>query len=793
MSSAVFGYGKMTMSTWSRRAGTRVCWVAVLIFGFAADVAIAETTTVRVEDICVRPRFSKLPPPIVTIKPPLIPTVWPLELFRDIDEGSRDPSTMESPVSLGAYTFDAFESRTLIIPSYLTDVPSSPTEMRILSYLPDAFRDQDELLLEGGDIQSLDDLVSGWNLFVPVLGDGSIDQGDLLRRFGLPSVRPLSEEDFRSCALLPAFKVDPLINRGDDLLVQLFRTVDRLGVRDFVEAKDGDWLGGADDSGLRFRLRVADAQTIYELARRPDVAAIQRGEVIELRNRGTAGMLQTGDPEWPLAFRSGLKGQGQVIGIVDAPFDPRHCFFFDPTRPIGDTHRKLKAYFGDLPDARGEATSHGTLVAGIVTGLDPLDPDDPKNGQAPESKLVFTDIARVRPTGFFGNSIFNILEEQYLAGARVFSLSWGDDLCLERAHMRTASQVCPVTSLGRDLDRFARRREDALVIVAVSNGVEITSPENALNPLAVGASGQGGGGSSIYQCSQNDQCSENRLGSGGTGPAIGGRRKPELFVPGCHVVSAREGTICDLAQAPGAQRHTSEATDCATSWAAPAAAGAAALVRQYYREGWYPSGTAVVSDACYTTGALVKATLLNATVDMNQSGYPSDQEGWGRLELDDTLYFAGQGPKLLAVEVKNGEPFAFRTAGRTATYDFEVQQKGPVKITLAWTQPVNRWPTPNPDGNDLDLVVAVDGKYYCGNDPDMDAVAGNPPREKCESCRDTRNNVEQVWLPQVPAGRYQLTIRSQRIQRQAQQGYALVVSGGSAPTVKQACAGMMWK
>jgi hypothetical protein len=60
---------------------------------------------------------------------------------------------------------------------------------------------------------------------------------------------------------------------------------------------------------------------------------------------------------------------------------------------------------------------------------------------------------------------------------------------------------------------------------------------------------------------------------------------------------------------------------------APAIAAAGAMVRQYYQDGWYPTGTKVSGNGFIPTGALIKATLLNGTVDMTGiSGYPGTKK-----------------------------------------------------------------------------------------------------------------------------------------------------------------------
>lgn len=60
-----------------------------------------------------------------------------------------------------------------------------------------------------------------------------------------------------------------------------------------------------------------------------------------------------------------------------------------------------------------------------------------------------------------------------------------------------------------------------------------------------------------------------------------------------------------------------------TSMACPAVSGL--LVRQYFT--FYPTGAAVPANS-FTIGTLIRAVLLNSTVDMTGiSGYPSNQVG----------------------------------------------------------------------------------------------------------------------------------------------------------------------
>ena len=50
--------------------------------------------------------------------------------------------------------------------------------------------------------------------------------------------------------------------------------------------------------------------------------------------------------------------------------------------------------------------------------------------------------------------------------------------------------------------------------------------------------------------------------------------------------------------------------------ATPIAAGSAALVQQYFQEGWYPTGVATTANKIQPSGALIKAVLLGELVPL---------------------------------------------------------------------------------------------------------------------------------------------------------------------------------
>ena len=99
-------------------------------------------------------------------------------------------------------------------------------------------------------------------------------------------------------------------------------------------------------------------------------------------------------------------------------------------------------------------------------------------------------------------------------------------------------------------------------------------------------------------------------------------------------------------------------------------AGAAALVRQYYTEGWCPSGARNAADAFTPSAALLKATIIAAarpvpyrmtiSGDVAAKPTPSNEQGWGFPVLDDALYLAGDRSKLRVADVAQADWLARR-------------------------------------------------------------------------------------------------------------------------------------
>jgi subtilisin family serine protease len=472
-------------------------------------------------------------------------------------------------------------------------------------------------------------------------------------------------------------------------------------------------------------------------------------EIID-RNGTTTWVVQSNNAPGPGVdatplWNNGLRGEGQIIGIIDGGINVEHDFFEDTTdnTPRPD-HRKVIAERKQAAGAYANSP-HGTHVSGIAVGDDWQNPATNANrGIAWAARMTFGYNQDIMGGTV---SLLRYLQDAHDDGARIHSNSWGHD------------RVYTYDQDTRDADLFAWRNEDSLVVFAEPNSscaCNVGSPDHAKNVLTAGASKQ--------SPNQADLC------SGVTGPTVDGRRKPEIFAPGCDINSADNNN-----------GNTTRQTD-GTSMAAPAVSSVAALLRQYFLEGWYPTGTRRADHSFVPSGALLKASLLHSTVDMDiDAGYPSDtREGWGRVLADDTAHFTGDPENLRIWDVRHSEGM---NTGNSRTYNvFVSSNTEPLKVTLVWTDP------PGTEGsntandivvNDLDLVVtSPDGtQTYVGNNFN---VALGQSIDDAGAAADTINNVETVLIPTPMTGNWQITVNATTINPVAPhpaQGFALVSTG----------------
>jgi hypothetical protein len=551
-------------------------------------------------------------------------------------------------------------------------------------------------------------------------------------------------------AYQPAFKLSPRIGHlrfrtqarrsmpNLLLLAVLFDDVDPQQVATAMAALPGVTAVQVQDlrkagGTARIEFQLASRQQLPAIARLEGVRWIEEvGELVE-DNGASAGTIQSGIPGNEPIWDRGIHGEGQIVGVVDSgSFDPNHCMFRDPVNNMpSTTHRKV------LEIRSPPVSDHATFVAGIVAGDDFNNLGTGANrGNAWAARLV---------SGVNSEVMLNALTDNSAQGARIHTNSWHRDTGNPATYNQTAA----------DVDTFIWNNQDHVVLGSMgNNGEEQGPPGTAKNAIGVNAA-------------RRDP-NEMNVGDGNPGPTADGRRKPDIVSPGCGITSAISGTVCGVQTWPGSPGV------CATSWATPATAATTALVRQYYGEGWYPSGTARPGDALTPSGALVKATLLNATIDMTGvAGYPSNNEGWGLVRLDNTLFFPGSPRRLRAWDVRHAAGLA---SGEFRAFSIDVAASTePLKVTLVWSEPPGTAGAANPIVNNLNLtVIAPDATTFLGN-----VFAGG--QSTPGGTADAINNVEQVLIANPAIGTWTIRISAPAVNVGSPgQGFAVVATARSA-------------
>lgn len=503
----------------------------------------------------------------------------------------------------------------------------------------------------------------------------------------------------------------------------------------------GATLSRTSERSARPRLWLtAPAALLPVLAALPELLWISPTLPLSDRNNDSSWIVQSAVLGQRPIWDHGLHGEGQIIGHIDSNFFPESCFFADPDgAPIGPTHRKV-VFLGEYA---GWGSNHGTHTAGTAVGdAAPVDESvgTQLRGGAWAARLAHSNYAQSGEYDLYAD-----LLAHDAAGARVHTNSWGQDY------------VTSYTELCADIDTYSHDREEALVVWAVTNQGLLYTPENAKSTLAVAAS---------YT---NDDLGGTYRGfdqhySGGLGPTADGRRKPELHAPGYGIRSADALPCANVVKS-------------GTSMACPAVAAAAALARQYLVEGWWPSGAPVAGDSLVPSGALLRALLVNSTLPMDSLpvGYPNDLEGWGRLRLEEALYFAGDSRELWLDEKRNaagletGDVFIYRLAVESADE--------PLAVTLTFTDAPGAPLGAAPVVNDLDLEVVSPSGVYLGNVFDEalgESVTGGEA--------DPLNTCERVLIAAPEPGTWEIRVRARAVPL-GPQGYGLVVNGDLGETV----------
>ena len=504
-----------------------------------------------------------------------------------------------------------------------------------------------------------------------------------------------------------------------------------------------------------------------------------------------------------------LDGRGQVIAIADTGLDKGNN---DVTMLADFRNRIIRIYALGRAGDGSDIDGHGTHVAGSVLG-DGSNSNGKIRGMAPAAKLVFQSVldATRRLGGLdsmsdLGNGLFDVARD---SGAMVHTNSWGATRDEEHGNFPNGTY----DDQSRQTDTFAFNNRNFLICFSAGNDGrykihnEVSPPGTAKNVLTIGASEslrtlpasvsfpsspKNPNGLTLNLAEQADNINHVAVFSS-IGPVSNNRRKPDVVAPGSWILSTRSsvatadigpdglantqdedgiytreeavgrglpggpiyGTREENTPAPppdsGPSAPQSYMYLSGTSMATPITAGSCLLIRQYLVEklGHIPSA------------ALIKALMINGAIDMGM-GIPDNRQGWGRIDLNNTLFPPGSDKVLFDDKLDN----AVSTAD-IRVYRLSVSsQFTPLAVTLVWRDAAD-----DTIQNRLHLrVIHLDSGTVSTSD-DFD---------------DIRNNVQKVLISSPKPGLYGIEVEGKNITQgihellpAIRQDYALVASNAN--------------
>ena len=432
-------------------------------------------------------------------------------------------------------------------------------------------------------------------------------------------------------------------------------------------------------------------------------------------------------------FTIDLNGSGQSITVADSGIDRDHGDF------NGRIQHVESVIWGDT-SSEDMHSGHGTHVACTVLG------NGSRGGYAgiaPQATLRFQAMEDDSSGNFGGVSMDTLIRKAYEGNSHIHTNSWGANGYY--GEYTTSSE--DADSRTNLYDQFWSYDGMLVLVSAGNDGSDsdtITPPATAKNVIAVGNHHNRGGGAPATLSQSSSR-----------GPTDDGRIKPDLTAPGSWVRSCRSQDAGDVSTATWTNTWYLEYSG--TSMAAPNAAGASLLIREYLME---------VAGRPAPQGALIKAMLILGAEDTGTRDIPNMDEGWGRVNLANSL-IPGTDTGIW-VDDRNS-----MRSGQTRQYSFNLSRSNtPFKAVLAWSDyPGSTWATTQLQNN-LDMVItAPDGTVYKGND-----FAGGASTTGGDA--DDVNNVEVILIDSADMGVWLVNITdvSHGGQR-SDQTFALAVRG----------------
>lgn len=518
--------------------------------------------------------------------------------------------------------------------------------------------------------------------------------------------------------------------------------------------------------------------------------------------------------------RVGLSGNGVTVAICDTGVD------VNAGNNLGG-HPDLagrQAMFVDYTDGvfPTDTHGHGTHMAGAALGSGRSNETEVRGsghylrglGVAPSARFVTINATATLSdplicTWWPPVRLSAMSRDAVDWGARVMNCSWSTD---------RAGNTHGYSDYTRQLDALVRDPTgdgaplDGLITVwSAGNGGErgpgsITEPKESKNAIVVGSSlnVRDPAASSVARLDPSEIAD-----SSAQGPASDGRILPTVVAPGTNVVSAlardaagpmivgnvlaADGTVVTELGVP---HDASYALLSGTSSAAAHVTGACALMVEWWERTRGDTGM---------SPALAKALLVNSAVDLVEgpeddatlSHIPNNQQGWGRVSLENL--FLQRVPELVRplVDVAPSSDRGYRVLFDRQTFSASGEvhvhtvapsvAEIPLRITLAWTDAPGAvgFDPALVNNLDLEVVEARTGKTYRGNGFRKGWSSASPT-----ASFDDLNNIECVFIPQ-PRGMYTIRVIASSLRADARppysphqpwQDYALVIDNAREAT-----------
>jgi len=534
----------------------------------------------------------------------------------------------------------------------------------------------------------------------------------------------------------PAFKLLRGLDKASGrhtLIVVFFKAEDEYQMLDQLAALGADNITPEFNKWNHSVKLDVDAARIADIAQLPGVYWIETWGAITPDNADCQWVDMHGysaSDTTRTIWAKGVTGSSVYVGLTDQQLWHGHDLFRDPSNNTpSPTHRKVIHYFG----TQG-AASHGTHTSGTLCGNDaPVGGTSLHDGLAKDARLYFQYYSSF-PTGWDMNTWF-AGPESGAAGLRAFNHS----MSLSRKDTYNIYVFSDMTA-----DQFVWNHRQFLHCNSMGNLTtnQMGHPVIAKNIISTGGTQNGTSCRSFYTSSSR-------------GPTADGRRKPQLISPGQNVYSASHTNASGYVSMTG------------TSMATPNMTGSMALIRDYFRKGFYPTGDTTTGTPMEISAALNKAVgIVGADNDVSGYTVPDNNVGWGRVDLDSSLYFAGDQSKLWVMDDTVG-----LETGDSAVFTINVAgDSRPFRVALCWSDYPGTMQAALILVNNLDLtVISPTGTEYKGN-------VWSAGQSQTGGIYDTLN-VEECFRLNSPAlGEWKVKVKARNIP-QGPQPFALAAIG----------------